>query len=102
MATSGHWAPFVVNGNAANTRTHARTINGNDCKCSQPSDKNMWLRLVSLSTWLDHVFFVCAVIVMTSVGEKSCFFSSPEPKAHGELIVYQSIRRPSVRGSVRA
>ena len=24
-------------------------------------------------------------------------FSSPEPKAHGELIVYQSSRRPSVR-----
>ena len=30
------------------------------------------------------------------------FFSSPEPKAHGELIVYRSIRRPSVRSSVRA
>ena len=31
-----------------------------------------------------------------------CFFiSSPEPKAHGELIVYQSSRRPSVRASVR-
>ena len=29
-------------------------------------------------------------------------FSSPEPKAHGELIVYQSSRRPSVRASVRA
>ena len=29
------------------------------------------------------------------------FISSPEPKAHGELIVYQSIRRPSVRPSVR-
>ena len=28
-------------------------------------------------------------------------FSSPEPKAHGELIVYQSSRRPSVRASVR-
>ena len=28
------------------------------------------------------------------------FFSSPEPKAHGELIVYRSIRRPSVRPSV--
>ena len=25
------------------------------------------------------------------------FISSPEPKAHGELIVYQSSRRPSVR-----
>ena len=25
------------------------------------------------------------------------FFSSPEPKAHGELIVYRSIRRPCVR-----
>ena len=29
-------------------------------------------------------------------------FSSPEPKAHGELIVYQSSRRPSVRPSVHA
>ena len=28
-------------------------------------------------------------------------FSSPEPKAHGELIVYRSIRRPSVCASVR-
>ena len=28
-------------------------------------------------------------------------FSSPEPKAHGELIVYQSSRRPSVCASVR-
>ena len=25
------------------------------------------------------------------------FVSSPEPKAHGELIVYRSIRRPCVR-----
>ena len=31
----------------------------------------------------------------------SPLFSSPEPKAHGELIVYQSSRRPSVRPSVR-
>ena len=32
-----------------------------------------------------------------------CFtvISSPEPKAHGELIVYQSSRRPSVRACVR-
>ena len=29
-------------------------------------------------------------------------FSSPEPKAHGELIVYQSSRHPSVRASVCA
>ena len=28
-------------------------------------------------------------------------FSSPELKAHGELIVYRSSRRPSVRPSVR-
>ena len=27
---------------------------------------------------------------------KGILFSSPEPKAHGELIVYQSIRRASV------
>ena len=29
------------------------------------------------------------------------FFSSPEPKAQGELIVYRLIRRPSVCASVR-
>ena len=28
------------------------------------------------------------------------FFSSPEPKAHGELIVWDSSRRPSVRACV--
>ena len=33
---------------------------------------------------------------------KFYIFSSPEPKAHGELIVYQSSRRPSVRPSVCA
>ena len=30
------------------------------------------------------------------------FISSPEPKAHGELIVYQSSRHPSVRVCVGA
>ena len=30
-------------------------------------------------------------------GQLLFFISSPEPKAHGELIVYQSSRRPSVR-----
>ena len=29
-------------------------------------------------------------------------FSTPEPKAQGELIVWDSSRRPSVRASVRA
>ena len=32
---------------------------------------------------------------------KICIFSSPEPKAQGELIVWDSIRRASVRPSVR-
>ena len=32
---------------------------------------------------------------------KPVLISSPEPKAHGELIVYQSSRRPSVRACVR-
>ena len=32
----------------------------------------------------------------------SCFVSSPEPKARGELIVWDSSRCPSVRPSVRA
>ena len=33
---------------------------------------------------------------------ESCIFSSPELKAQGELIVWDSSRRPSVRPSVRA
>ena len=38
-----------------------------------------------------------------SMGDKiRRVFSSPEPKAHGGLIVYRSIRRPSVRPLVRA
>ena len=37
-----------------------------------------------------------------SFGLLVLIFSSPEPKAHGELIVYQSSRRPSVRASVCA
>ena len=41
-----------------------------------------------------------AVISVAAVG--IVFFSLPEPKAHGELIVYQSSRRPSVRPYVRA
>ena len=40
---------------------------------------------------LCHVFYSFCMIC----------FSSPEPKAHGELIVYRSIRRPSVRPLVR-
>ena len=38
----------------------------------------------------------CGLCILT------LFFSSPEPKAHGELIVYQSSRRPSMRPSVSA
>ena len=34
--------------------------------------------------------------------QKYYIISSPEPKAHGELIVYRSIRRPSVSPWVRA
>ena len=34
-------------------------------------------------------------------GSSCIFISSPEPKAHGELIVYRSIRRPLVCASVR-
>ena len=37
-----------------------------------------------------------------SLPQPRYFFSSSEPKAHGELIVYQSSRHPSVRPSVRA
>ena len=44
-------------------------------------------------------------VTLRGVSNKHCLlplFSSPEPKAHGELIVYQSSRRPSVRASVCA
>ena len=37
---------------------------------------------------------------LLSMNYKS-IFSSPEPEAHGELIVWYSSRRPSVRASVR-
>ena len=35
------------------------------------------------------------------VSQDSVLISSPEPKAHGELIVYQLSQRPSVRACVR-
>ena len=38
---------------------------------------------------------------MTVVRKASALISSPELKAHGELVLYQSSRAPSVRGSVR-
>ena len=41
------------------------------------------------------------VTQINSTGAALTIFSSPEPKAHGELIVYRSIRRPSVRPLVR-
>ena len=36
------------------------------------------------------------------VSSSADIFSSPEPKAEGELIVWDSSRRPCVRPSVRA
>ena len=41
------------------------------------------------------IFITCTCVCFVFI------FSSPEPKAHGELIVYRSIRRPSVCASVR-
>ena len=38
---------------------------------------------------------------LSNVLKKSDIFSSPEPKAHGVLIVYQLSRRPFVGASVR-
>ena len=41
------------------------------------------------------------IVICPCASEKLMFiFSSPEPKAHGELIVYQSSRRSSVCASV--
>ena len=48
-------------------------------------------------------FNACVVHIFVLLKNKTAaIFSSPEPKAHGELIVYRSIRRPCVRASVRA
>ena len=41
------------------------------------------------------------ILDRNAIFDFTCNFSSPEPKAHGEFIVYQSSRRPSVRPSVR-
>ena len=35
--------------------------------------------------------------VQNDVDPEDCFFSSPEPKAQGELIVWDSSRRASIR-----
>ena len=40
--------------------------------------------------------FMYAVVYFGYFGRRMVLFSSPEPKAHGELIVYQLICRPSV------
>ena len=43
-----------------------------------------------------HLMCVCVIFISVWVAGGP-LFSSPEPKAHGELIVYQSSRRPSIR-----
>ena len=61
------------------------------------------LRQLSPELWplIDVILF--SYIELIFRGGVSClpaallFISSPEPKARGELIVYLSIRRPSVR-----
>ena len=42
-----------------------------------------------------------SLVSITRYATMIVIISSPEPKAHGELIVYQSSWRPSVRASVR-
>ena len=54
--------------------------------------------LLWFSSYYFYSFYSCPTIKFVLVG---WIFSSPEPKAHGELIVYQSSRRPSVRVCVR-
>ena len=44
--------------------------------------------------WLESLTVACPCFFLFLL---LLYFSSPEPKAHGELIVYRSIRRPSVR-----
>ena len=51
--------------------------------------------------WFNTIYM--SGILDGSWRDLSChLFSSPEPKAQGELIVWDSSRRPSVRLSVRA
>ena len=63
-----------------------------------PTSKDiiMQTRLCNLHPLASHFYLVKLELIGVHI------FSSPEPKAHGELIVYQSSRRPSVRPSVRA
>ena len=54
--------------------------------------------------WLQYTLSIVAIfkascsLCLQDMGfqDMGFLFSSPEPKAHGELIVYQSIRRPCV------
>ena len=39
-----------------------------------------------------------AILIFCKPNDRFCIFSSPEPKAQGELIVYRSSRRLSVCG----
>ena len=48
----------------------------------------VWQLIISIGSQIGN--FGCVI------GDNSNIFSSPEPKAHGELIVYQSSRRLSV------
>ena len=59
----------------------------------------MYMYVFASSWYFKLLFYLFEMFC--GFGVDSCpFISSPEPKAHGELIVYRSIRRPSVRPSV--
>ena len=63
-----------------------------------------WLRWLIMRhlIWMSHLDLLsCYCVLAPHSVSRVNIFSSPEPKAHGELIVYQSSRRPSVRASVR-
>ena len=75
----------------------ARCIYITKCRC------DIDLRGVLVSIWCgiygaSKISLACEFYVPNYM----YLFSSPEKKAHGELIVYQSSRRPSVRASVSA
>ena len=65
----------------------------------------MKVKVISLPYIFQVLYVLCftrsryQVSVYRTIGPLVLFISSPEPKAHGELIVYQSSRCPSVRAS---
>ena len=66
-------------------------FNGNKVACIKI------LKCVKYEPRYENLGPVVQSIVCLTMSLRRYFVSSPEPKAHGELIVYQSSRRPCIR-----